>query len=302
MKTTLMYNLTAGNGSFNPEGAVSVLKGLDVEVQAFDTKEEGFEDGLKGACDLIIIAGGDGTVEKILRRLVTQGVDIPVGILPCGSANNLARSLGLQGEISVILDAFNGGRLKRLSIGEFSNGIERRIFFESAGWGIFSDLLKNKQTSSKIQKEEKKENKDKSAKAVERLLELIRLAIPKAFTFILDGKIKSGEYYWVEVMNSPLMGPSLHLAPEASPEDIFLDVFLIENGEEGMLRQFLEMNLLGIPFTPEQTIKVKELWVKCDLDPHLDDEVFLSPSRSEWSKLSLLKRSVRIIDTKVAEE
>jgi diacylglycerol kinase (ATP) len=296
-----MYNLTAGNGSFNLETAVRDLKRFGADVQAFDTKEEGFEDGLQESCDFIIIAGGDGTVEKILRRLVTQGVDIPVGILPCGSANNLARSLGLQGEISVILNAFNGGRLKRLSIGEFSNGMERRIFFESAGWGIFSDLLKNKQTSSNVQQEEKKEN-DKSAKAVERLLELIRLAIPKAFTFILDGKTKSGEYYWVEVMNSPLMGPSLHLAPEASPEDIFLDVFLIEKGEEGMLQQFLEMNLLGIPFTPEQTIKVKELWVKCALDPHLDDEVFLSPSRSEWSKLSLLKRSVRIIDTKVAEE
>jgi len=44
--------------------------------------------------DLILVAGGDGTVTKVARRLVAMKSEIPLAVLPVGTANNFARSLG----------------------------------------------------------------------------------------------------------------------------------------------------------------------------------------------------------------
>lgn len=83
MRVTVLHNPTAEDAEHHPEAIVSALEegGHDVEWQS--TKEDDWEAALGAEAELFVIAGGDGTVQKVLRRL--SGSDVPVTLLPVGS-------------------------------------------------------------------------------------------------------------------------------------------------------------------------------------------------------------------------
>src|SRR5262245_10848483 len=97
MKVTLIYNPTAGDDSRPAPGQLAALiaeAGYDVRVQA--TNRKGWSKALKKKAGLVAVAGGDGTVGKVARRLVGSGC--PIAVLPLGTANNIAKSLGIHGQ------------------------------------------------------------------------------------------------------------------------------------------------------------------------------------------------------------
>ncbi|PYI96041.1 MAG: hypothetical protein DME98_13705 [Verrucomicrobia bacterium] len=65
------------------------------------TRKSDYKKALKKPTDLVLAAGGDGTVGKIGRELI--GTGIPLSVLPLGTANNLARSLGFIGSPEEII-------------------------------------------------------------------------------------------------------------------------------------------------------------------------------------------------------
>lgn len=298
MKVTLMYNLKAGNGSFDLEKAVTSLKELGVKVAAFNTKEKGYKKGIKKPCDLMVIAGGDGTVEKLSRKLVDKQINIPIGILPCGTANNLATNLKLQGDIGRIISCWKNGQITKLSVGEFSCGDLKRHFVESVGWGVFSDLIRDKSESKKPSK-----GKNKMARGTKKLKQLIDRGLPVQVNLILDGQVLSGRYLWVEIMNSARMGPGVTLASSADLDDRFLDVFKVEYGEKQALKKYLDMSKKDAGVSSWTTLKAKEIWVGCTAPPHIDDELFTElpfAGSLVWAKVSLASSWIRIIDTSIS--
>ena len=56
-------------------------------------KEKKWKKVLKKPCDIVAVAGGDGTVGKVARELIEKR--IPIAVLPLGTANNIAKSLGI---------------------------------------------------------------------------------------------------------------------------------------------------------------------------------------------------------------
>nr|MBI1230319.1 hypothetical protein [Cytophagales bacterium] len=297
MKVTLMYNLKAGNGSFDLEKAVTSLEELGIKVAAYNTKEKGYKKGIKKPCDLMVIAGGDGTVEKLFRKIVKKQIDILIGILPCGTANNLATNLKLEGDIARIISCWKSGQITKLSVGEFSCGDLKRHFVESVGWGVFSDLIRNKSESKKLSK-----GKNKMARGTKKLKQLINRGLPFHVNLILDGQVLSGRYLWVEIMNSARMGPGLTLAPSAALDDRSLAVFRVEYGEKEALKEFLEMSEKDPVVSSWSTLKAKEIWVGCTSPPHIDDELFTElpfAGSLVWAKVSLASSWIRIIDTSI---
>ena len=73
--------------------------GLPTTYQSI--KDKDFKAALGENWDLVLVAGGDGTVAKVARCLVDRDIAhrIPIAILPVGTANNIARSLGIEGEV-----------------------------------------------------------------------------------------------------------------------------------------------------------------------------------------------------------
>src|SRR5882762_7775002 len=92
VRITLIHNPGSGNAS-DADELVKFLREHGHEVRYYSSKEDGWKRALKKPADLVVVAGGDGTVGKVARRMVGRGV--PVGVLPSGTANNIARTLGL---------------------------------------------------------------------------------------------------------------------------------------------------------------------------------------------------------------
>ena len=92
MRIILMHNPEAGRGNRGKKELMAALANVGHHAIYESTKESDYKKALKKPVDVVIVAGGDGTVGKVGRELIDSG--IPLGVLPRGTANNLARSLG----------------------------------------------------------------------------------------------------------------------------------------------------------------------------------------------------------------
>jgi diacylglycerol kinase (ATP) len=86
--------------------------------------------------DLVVVAGGDGTVRPIASELV--GTNIPLAIIPIGTFNNLALSLGLATDPVAACAVLENGALARIDVGVAD---ENNLFFEAAGVGVDAEMF-----------------------------------------------------------------------------------------------------------------------------------------------------------------
>jgi diacylglycerol kinase family enzyme len=83
----------------------------------------------------IVVAGGDGSVEFIVRRFAETRH--PVGIIPLGTFNNLARALGLPTTLNSAIDVARNGRPRPITLGRVND----RIFVEACALGLFGETI-----------------------------------------------------------------------------------------------------------------------------------------------------------------
>jgi len=81
----------------------------------------------------IIVAGGDGSVNRVVRAL--EGLDVPIALLPLGTANDLAHALGIPANVLGAAHRVVEGRLRRLDVLEV-NGAP---FVTAGGLGLAAD-------------------------------------------------------------------------------------------------------------------------------------------------------------------
>ncbi len=84
--------------------------------------------------DLVILGGGDGTMNSAARGIVEA--QIPLGILPLGTANDLARTIGIPEDIAAATQIIIDGNCRRIDLGE----VNGRLFFNVASIGLSADL------------------------------------------------------------------------------------------------------------------------------------------------------------------
>jgi diacylglycerol kinase (ATP) len=90
----------------------------------------------KGNVDLVVVAGGDGTVREVAGALV--GTNIALAIIPFGTFNNLALSLRIPRDAQAACDLIQGGLTRWIDVGMAN---EQHAFFEGAGVGVDADLF-----------------------------------------------------------------------------------------------------------------------------------------------------------------
>ena len=87
--------------------------------------------------DVLIVSGGDGTVNEAVTGLVrSERLDIPVGLVPSGTVNLLARELGFSNAAKPIVDAMTKGTRRSLYLGQITSEAEDRLFLVTAGVGF----------------------------------------------------------------------------------------------------------------------------------------------------------------------
>ena len=84
--------------------------------------------------DLIVCAGGDGTLHEVLQGLGDASIDIPLGYIPCGTTNDFAHSYGLATDIAEAARNIVSGRSRRCDVGRYGS----HYFTYLASFGAFT--------------------------------------------------------------------------------------------------------------------------------------------------------------------
>ncbi|MGF1624336.1 MAG: inositol monophosphatase family protein [Alphaproteobacteria bacterium] len=229
MRALLFHNPSAGKESHSQRELVALLGEGGYDVGYSSTKSEDFVERLDEPADLVVIAGGDGTIRKVATLLPDRS--IPVGILPLGTANNIARSLGIGGSPKAIVDGWRSGRTRRLDVGTAEGPWGTRGFLEAVGWGALA--ASNCKASGKAQ------GKDKLRHGREVFIRTIRESKPHEQEIEIDGRPIHGRWILIEALNIRSTGPRLVLGARAEPADGMLDVVCVGEEQRSDLLEWL---------------------------------------------------------------
>lgn len=123
----------------------------DLNIEIAETKHRGHaielaERAKAEGLDLVVAVGGDGTINEVVNGILSGGPKpgLPaIGIVPGGSANVLARNLGIPVDAveatGLLLDAVRDGRRHPIGIGKVND----RYFTFNAGAGLDADVVRS---------------------------------------------------------------------------------------------------------------------------------------------------------------
>lgn len=152
----------------------------------------------------VVIAGGDGTVEHVVRSLADT--DHPVGIIPLGTFNNFARALGLPSDVDGAVAVITAGRSRRITLGR----VNGRVFLEAGAVGLFGEAILLGDKAKDLQ----------FGDAARRMREVVAA---RPFKFEISGDLESkGEAMSLVFSNTSSIGLQLPVS-DATPTDSYLE-------------------------------------------------------------------------------
>lgn len=269
----LVHNPTAGEGRYSKEEIISLIESKGYECDYSSSKKKALKD-LQDETDFFIIAGGDGTVRKIVLKLLDKRLKDkrPIALLPFGTANNIATTLQLDGSAVKNINSWTDNHLKPFDVGQVLGLKEPAFFLESFGFGLFPALMNKLKgmDKSNVQTAE-----DEFELALNTMYDLAENYQSTPGTIKIDGKTISGNYLLIEVMNISSLGPNLKLSEKADPGDGFFDVVVVSEDQRSLLCEYLFNKCKGkevvFPFKPMHTKHLSVTWN--GKDAHIDDEV-----------------------------
>ena len=272
MRIILMHNPKAGDAEHGREELMTALAKAGHHAIYQSIKKSDYKNALKKRADLVLVAGGDGTVTKVACGLIDTG--IPLSVLPLGTANNLARSLGFVGSPEEIIARLDGGRKRTFDIGVARGPWKKRHFFEAAGGGLFADYI---QAAKRKDKKTKKLSKEQEmALHVSQLRRLLHNYPARHWKIEIDGEEISDRYILWEAMNIRSVGPVLYLASQAATKDGQLDFVCAREADRSLLTEHLDARLAGkkhkFPLPIRRFCHLRIIWKGSTL--HFDDETW----------------------------
>jgi diacylglycerol kinase (ATP) len=288
MRVLLIHNPKAGNRKHSKKQLMASLTRSGHQAFYQSIKERGWKKAFKKPVDLVIAAGGDGTVHQTAWQIIDSG--IPLAILPLGTANNLACSLGFTESVDEILQSLHCGKSQPFDIGVAHNGSQIDYFLEAAGGGLFADYFLAARANEK-------EGASPEQELNGHLSLLRQLSLDyrtRSWKMSVDGKDISGRYILWGAMNIRSAGPGLHLAPKARTNDGRLDFVAVHEHERKVFIKHVDAHLAErkqrVPLTPR---KFRELKITSPPGAmHLDGEPWPSNTNSKQQR-SAVKITVK---------
>lgn len=193
----------------------------------------------------VVAVGGDGTMNEVLNGVLDRKADAPegdtvlpiLGILPRGTGNDLARTLGIPLDLEDALDALVDRRTRPVDIVRVSGGIERYFINASAG-GFSGDVDRNVTP-------ERKESWGPLAYLRGALDVLPDPEVYRAEMELADGEVLELDVVNVVVTNGRTVAGGIPVAPGARLDDGLLDVVAVRAAPLAALAGFASLCLVG---------------------------------------------------------
>jgi diacylglycerol kinase family enzyme len=276
---------------------MEILREAGFQVRYRSTKKN-WKKTLQEKADVVAIAGGDGTVGKVFRELC--GSSTPAALIPIGTANNVARTLAISGDAREIVAGWHLGESRPFDLGLVEAGKKKVSFVESAGGGLFAQLMIGAA-----------EHVDNSGSLVggelDRALVHLRRQVEEAnasdWKIEVDGIDRSGTYIAVEVMNIRHSGPSVPIAPDADVGDGLLDVALARETERDALINYIDQRLAQHEIKPPafMTYRAKRVEVSVSGVPMRIDDRVVAEDGGRWS-ISVDAGAINLLDGRRGEK
>jgi diacylglycerol kinase (ATP) len=267
MRVSLFHNQHAGD-SASLAGIRELIETSGHElVRVFD-REAAIGELLDERTELVVVAGGDGTVAAAARLLA--GRPFPIAILPVGTANNIAKTL--QGDTSSeqLAASWDWAARRRFDLGWARGPWGERRFLEGAGIGLVPATI----SSIHARPIGGDDVASKLEHATARYHEVLLQLEPRRATLRVDSREMAGEFIFAEVLNMRSVGPNLALSSDADPSDGFFSVVTAREEHREQLARYLQDRLAGrdgelsLPTVCARDVEIRGL-----LDAHVDDEI-----------------------------
>ena len=223
---SLCVKLIANPGAGDASKAASQIEqvthllmeaGLKVDVALAHPKDKATPIAKKAVKDgykVVIAMGGDGTIGAVILGLA--GSKVTLGIIPAGTYNDIATSLGIPEDLKDACALIASGHTRKLDLGQISTRKRKKFyFFNLAAIGLLATIFPAAKDGS--------EGKLSSIKdAISTLLKFD--SKPTVYLTLDDESKIEVETMLVTVVNTPLSGAKNLIAPDACMDDGLLDV------------------------------------------------------------------------------
>ena len=223
MKPYIIFNPIAGSVAKQSKTALAKLERFKPIIIRF-TRQRGdaqrwSREAIRNGCRYIIVAGGDGTLNEVVNGIGRVSRPVRVGIVPLGTGNDFARTLGLPLKVDENIDILRSAKTKRIDIVRVQSN--RARYFVNVSAGGFSGIVRQKMTPAI------KRNWGPLAYVRGAAAALPKLHSYKTQIVLDDDEEISSVLYNIVIANGRFVAGGLPIAPEADPGDGSLDVILI---------------------------------------------------------------------------
>lgn len=220
------------------------------------SKNTTIEDGLKDINDNynhILIAGGDGTIDRLVNYMKKNDIDIPIGILPTGTANDFANVLNIPLDIDLCIENIINSEPKYIDLGVINDD----YFVNIASTGMFTDVSQRVDSNLKH--------------SIGRISYIIKgvedaLHLRKFNVTIRSKELEyDGDMYLILVLNGRTAG-NISFAHNAMLDDGYLDVIIFKAMPIPKSIPVLLDIIKGLPLDKHDEIiyfKTDELYIDC---------------------------------------
>lgn len=217
-RSLLLVNRHARRGKDTLSDALNQLKSLGFELFEESTeKPQQISDIIRryrDRVDMVIVGGGDGTLNAATAGLVET--QLPLGILPLGTANDLARTLGIPNSLTEACNIIANGEVKRIDIG----GVNDKYFFNVASMGLTVQITRN------LSKEAKRRWGVLAYAAT--AMQVISRSRPFNAQITINGASVVVKTAQIAVGNGRFYGGGMVVAEDATINDARLDLYSLE--------------------------------------------------------------------------
>jgi diacylglycerol kinase (ATP) len=239
-RARLIYNPTSGRelAKKNLADILIALEKAGYEASTYATKGKGdatkeAKEASKKGFDLIVAAGGDGTIYEIINGLAQQEKRPKLAILPLGTTNDFARAIGVPKNLTKALELISENKTKKVDVGKMNH----RYFINIAGGGALTELTYETPIALKTALGQLAYY----IKGIEKLPSLR----PFTLTIEANGKKWNEEVLLFLVANSNSVGGFERLAPGARIDDGLFDVFVLKKCNIADLARVMTLLMRG---------------------------------------------------------
>lgn len=275
----IIHNPSSGKANHSKELLIEMISKFAQEIRYVSTKDKGWEAFQINLEYPIFLAGGDGTIRKVFKKLIESSEDSislssPIILCPVGKANNIAKSLNI---LNYPMDKINFdlNDIEHYCYGKIKNNADEIFFIESLGFGVFPELLVRKNSD----RGDKYSSRVKLQLALHKFIAVVDTIKAEKLKIKIDKVTIKGSFILAEVMKIKHMGPNIPLAPDAVIGIATFDVVLIPEERRVDFSRYLQNLLMGVhtPVYPTDfiiSLKTSSLKIKSKGNNyHVDDQL-----------------------------